>query len=153
MCHWIFGMSNVSFQTLEKLRKTLVSIWNFVLKTHSPYMSVFRQNFTTECIYDYHAYILLPTHPARTSVISVKNEHITNICLNFSMGVYENFFYIYFKWCRKICDIGIKSIGMKWYVLVRRSELCWDILKFLFLYACYGIFCLSKFFYCYLYIF
>ena len=46
---------------------------------------------------------------------------------------------IYFKWCRKICDIGIKSIGTKWYILIRRSEWHWNIFKFLFI---YGIFCL-----------
>ena len=44
-------------------------------------------------------------------------------------------FFIYFKWCRKICDTGIKSICTKWYIPVRRSEWHWDILKLLFFVA------------------
>ena len=70
---------------------------------------------------------------------------ISNKNLKFLTFLYKSSIEVSLK--RKIWDIGIKSIGIKWYILVRRSKLQWNILKFLFLYR---IFCLSKFFYCYL---
>ena len=74
--------------------------------------------------------------PMYASIASCRNKTKTSMSLisvwYFGMGVIDGIFSWYFKWCRKICDISRKIVGVKSYILIRRSMWHWDNLKCFF---------------------
>ena len=50
--------------------------------------------------------------------------------MGFNMGVYEKIFFHYFERCREICNTQGKSTIFNFFILLGRSELRRDFLKF-----------------------